>query len=176
MTMVAARCGARTSLPCVIVSVRPVAAGWADARRKIPDTTTNPRLLTGIPFTLCRGVPYACPLEPVQNPGHPHKFEWLRQLSPPPQGEARSGEGLGWGWAIFSINRNPAFPIVCCPHPNPLRRKQCLSLSELSQSHRDKHCSRSERWSILAVFPAFSSLRKHTKNAIPQDFERALIN
>ena len=90
--------------------------------KKIPDTTTNPRLLTGIPFTLCQGVPYACPLEPVQNPGHPHKFEWLRQLSPPPQGEARSGGGLGlgWGWAIFSINRNPAFPIVCCPHPSPL--------------------------------------------------------
>ena len=131
--------------------------------KKIPDTTTNPRLLTGIPFTVRQDAPYACPLEPVQNPGHPHKFEWLRQLSPPPQGEARSGGGLGWGWAIFSINRNPAFPIVCCPHPSPLRRKQCLSLRELYQSHRDKHCSRSERWSILAVFPAFSSLRKHTE-------------
>ena len=131
----------------------------------MPDTTTNPRLLTGIPFTLCRGVPYACPLEPVQNPGHPHKFEWLRKLSPPPQGEARSGGGLGLGVGYILDKPKSCFSNCLLPSPQPslLLRKQCLSLRELSQSHRDKHCSRSERWSILAVFPAFSSLRKHTE-------------
>ena len=44
-----------------------------------------------------------------------------------------------------------------------LLRKQCLLLREPSQSHRDKHCLRSERGGILAVFPVFISLHKHTE-------------
>jgi len=31
------------------------------------------------------------PLEPAQNPGYPHKFEWLRRIFPPLQDETRSG-------------------------------------------------------------------------------------
>ena len=52
---------------------------------------------------------------------------------------------------------------VLAPQLSLLLRKQCVSLHELSQIHKDKHCSRSERGGILAVFPVFSSLHKHTE-------------
>ena len=48
---------------------------------------------------------------------------------------------------MLLMNQNSCFSIDCCPHTNPslLLRKQYLSLRELFQSQRDKHCSRSER-------------------------------
>ena len=66
---------------------------------------------------------------------------------------------------MLFMNRNSGFfnRLLPSPRPSLLLRKQCLSLRELFQSHRDKHCSRSERGGILAVFPVFSSLHKHTE-------------
>ena len=99
-------------------------------------------------------------------------------LSPPPQGKARSGGGLGWGWAIFSINRNSAFPIVCCPHPNPIScfASNACRCANCPSPHRNKHRSHSERErEHTGCFPCFQlPAQALRENAIPQDFEETL--